>query len=205
MAIVEVSKRLSGDGGQLTAVGAVTVDDVLYYLMSRTVVPSALGAQLDRMRSGQSGSPGSGNAAKAAASDDAVRREMQMLRQAAIYKCVADLEAVTSVDFEPCPDMHKFARQARMNDGQAVVGLLRAYQTRSSQSEQRALADTAVWMLSKAPNAELTEHDESVLAQSFREGKQKRARGRTLRALADAQLVLARWVVRWNRKRVRVA
>jgi hypothetical protein len=195
-----------GTGGHLANIGAITLDDILYFLMAKTTVSSGFGAALERARVGLSGRPkkGSGQASCVAASESA-SQETLLLKAASISRCVTVLAGVEKVDFEPCPDLRRFATQAKMNEGEVAIGVLRAYQERCTQSEERALAEACIWLIKHVPGFEITLKSEDDLAQDFRQGRQKRARGKSLCVLADARLVLAKWVVLWNRQRMRAA
>ncbi len=194
---------------------AVTLDEVLCCLMARTGASSTMGAQLEQARAIYHGGPAHG--AFGTANEMHVkspvhdvflaqeRAEAGMLENISVTKCVDGLAQVRVARIlkdrpalarlqKACPDR---------GQGELAIGCLRSYEEWRLKSGEKALASVYTWAGTLAPllfPVALPEEHES-LAQAFREGAAKKARGKASELYADSYLVLADWVMSWNMRR----
>lgn len=171
------------------------LQDVLDMLVGRTVTPSSLGPQLERLRDGVSVEP-----------DPYRAREIQhwkLLHDAELYRCLDRL-----CDQERCtfskltPTIEKLAKRLRRPAGAIAVGIMRAYQERATSSQERGLVEVYNYLRRLDPtHFPPLLHDEHDAVQAFRVGKAKAARRRALELQADAYLILQKWVDVWNSRK----
>lgn len=172
------------------------INAVLDALVARTVTPSTLGPQLDRLRDGAHNPP-----------DPHRLRDAQhdrLLEDADLYRCIDGLFGVDRATFcRTTPTIEKLAKRVGLPVGVIVVGILRAYQERrSGLGEERALVEVYSYLRSIAPaHFPALLHDEVDATQAFRVGKAKSARRRALELHADAIIIANRWVELWNEQR----
>lgn len=173
--------------------GGITVDEVLSHLMTRSVVPSPLGAMLARLKDGVSG----GTSSPSAVTD---RKVEHMLSQAAVFRCVDALMAEDVVSDSFKRDLRKAAAATKNPEGYVVIAVMRAYQERALFSIERGLAEVFCWM-KRAAGSE--GHDDTTadrLAELFRLGQAKNARSQAKALEADCRDALTSWVKGWNRR-----
>jgi hypothetical protein len=182
----------TSDGGHLAAFRRVHRDDVLQYLAANTLVSSSLGSQLEALRTDAF--------AEQSMSEKCARLELKMMRDVAIIRCVDALDQYVSIRFADVECLRRFAARCRTRDGHMVVATIRAFQGWSSKSSERGLAEVFSLMRRKCPTFAQVEFGEEETAQAFREGKANRARIQAARLLADAEIALASWIERWNRR-----
>lgn len=176
----------------ISSADAVTVDEVLSHLMTRSMVPSPLGSMLARMRDGVTG----GTHSPVAVSDSMHRR---LLSQAAVLRCVEALVGVERFGNSFCKRLRDAAKETGHGEGYVVVAVMRAYQQWSNLSVERAYAAVAHWahMEENQPDDETADK----LAESFRIGKRSAVRARAKGLEAECRMMLTSWVKDWNRKR----
>lgn len=99
------------------------------------------------------------------------------------------------------------AKDSDRTQGELTVQCLRAYEEFRLRSAEQGLAAVYRWANRLAPEQfSVVLHTESDLAQAFRTGQAKNARTQAAELYADCYLVLAEWIVSWNRgQMVRVA
>lgn len=172
------------------------LNDVLDALVARTVTPSALGPQLERLRDGVQ-----------VTSDPHRVRDAQhdkLLADADLYRCIDGLCGVDRCTFSRItPTIEKLAIRAGLPTGLVSVNILRAYQERrTGLGEERALVAVYEYLRHIDPrHFPPLMHDQADATQAFREGKAKTARRRALELHADAHIVLGKWVELWNEHR----
>jgi len=159
----------------------ISVHDVLDFLVSRGGTPSNLGAQLERMRDGTTGTQDPFRAR------DEV--ETSMLRMATIIRCVDEFEA--RLELSPKgQQIEKINRFAQLPEGRVALGVLRAYHERPS-SPERGLVEIYRFLAKIAPRGVPSVPKEcDDLLQAFRDGNAKRCRFAAAEAYADALLGL---------------
>ncbi len=159
----------------------VTVHDVLDFLVSRGATPSNLGAQLERLRDGTTGTQDPFRAR------DEV--ESSMLRLATIIRCVDEFG--DRMELSPKgQQIEKINRFAQLPEGAVALGILRAYHERPS-SPERGLVEIYRFLARIAPRGVPTIPKEcDDLLQAFRDGHAKRCRFAAAEAYADALLGL---------------
>jgi hypothetical protein len=186
-----------GNGGQLCVQRRISRDDVLQYLSADGSTPSALGGQLERLEAGIVG--------EAQAIDVSREFDRRMLALVGVIRCVDALERYASIRFVGCVSLRRFAGLASLGDGRACIGVMRAYQTWATKSQERGLAQVHLWMRSRVPTIVEPDTDGDSLVQAFRarKGTASKARAMALRVLADSELVIAAWIEIWNRKDAR--
>lgn len=194
---------------------SVTLDEVLCFLMARTNTASTMGAQLEQARAIYHGGPahsqhGTANEMHVKAPMQDVwkaqeQAESSMLDNISVARCVDGLAQVRVARIlKDRPSLAKLQKACpSRGQGELVIMCLRAYEERRLTSEERGLADVYAWAGTLAPLlypvALPEEHD--TLAQAFREGAAKRARGKASELYGDSYLVLADWVAQWNMRR----
>lgn len=186
-------------GTHLT-VGRVSLQAVLEHLTSDSQVSSRFGSDLERARDGTSG------AADYVASQS--RAEERLLATAAIVRCVDDLGTTTNLSRigEACSHIRSFAVKTKLREGQAVLGVLRAYLPWATQWPESGLVSVYAWMRARRPSLQAVDaHGEVSVAQAFRTGKAKAQRAAAAILVADSEVVLSAWVEHWNRRGTRRA
>jgi hypothetical protein len=176
----------------------VDLYEVLEHLSSETMVSSAFGAQLDKAREGRSGTD------YVRARDGA---EMRMLAKAAVIRCVDQLGACPNLFRmgEGLTAIRRFAVHAKLVEGAAVVGVMRAYQPWATQRSESGLVAVYRYAAAHGGAPAVDNAGEDSMVNAFRTGKAKRARNVAALLLADAEIALAGWVESWNRKGARRA
>lgn len=177
----------------LTSKRRVTRDDVLQYLSTRTVVASSLGPQLDRLRAGTLTSTSRDVPAQVS------RLEKQMLEDVVVIRCVDELSKYVSIRFVDCGALRTFAEKARVVEGAFAVAVLRAYYAWGPLSPERGLASVYSLLRSLRPTMKGSHGDEETTAQDFRMGRSTSERSLSASIIADAEIVLAAWIERWER------
>lgn len=160
-----------------------------------------MGAQLDRMRFGVQTTPDPFRAR------DEV--EANLLHQAVLIRCVDDfarrsefsvpshLRAGNAGGYKI---LEKIQKASKKGQGEIALCILRAYQERATQSQERALLEVYHYLASVAPGAVPTPpKSEPDLLQAFRTNAAKRARGVACEAYADALLALQNHVRIFNK------
>ncbi len=175
----------------------ITLDDILHTLVCQSSAPSSMGSQLERLRHGVSITPDPFRAR------DEV--ESKLLQDAALYRCASDfanrqeLRGTGSQTFKALEKVYK-ATSNKPPMGTIALRVLRAYQERCTVSQERGLVEVYNYLASIAPTAVPDPpKDQDNLAQAFREGKAKRARGMAAEVYADAILALSGFLRVWNR------
>lgn len=176
----------------------ITIDDILHTLVSQSAAPSSMGAQLERLRYGASIAPDPFRAR------DEV--ESRLLRDAALFRCAADFAARQELrgnNAAAYKALEKVYRGSTTKPPQGTIALrvLRAYQERCTQSQERALVEVYSYLASIAPDVlPPPPKDDGVdLVTAFRTGKAKRARSMAAEVYADALLSLGAFLSIWNR------
>jgi hypothetical protein len=181
------------NGGHLASATAVTLDDVLSHLTTRSMVPSPLGAMLAMMRDGVSGGRGS-------PSEISDRQHQRMLSQAAIIRCVEGVLAVDRFDADFQKDLHNAASATGRGEGYIVVSVMRAFQQWSLISTERAYAAVWCWLQRESGSQGHGDPTADRLAELFRLDQAKNARGRAKGLEQDCRTILGAWVSSWNKK-----
>lgn len=185
----------------------LSLEDALGLLSTRTMSPSTLGAQIERMQeraelgpmppdyNGIKPKPSTPDAVKAQA--DA---ENRMLRDAGVIRC---LDAFACVErFKGAENLKRVQRAVKAPQGAIATQCLRVYEPWRLLSQERALAAVYAWASVLLPDMfPPVKHDD--LAQGFREGKSTKARTKAADLYADCYLALAEHVVLWNRKQIK--
>lgn len=187
--------------------------------MARTHASSTLGAQLEQARAIYHGGPahgafGTGNEMHVRAPVHDVWKAQENAESAAlenisVAKCVDGLATVKVARIlKDRPALLKLQKAVpARGQGELVIMILRVYEEWRLKSPERALAAVYTWAGTLAPLgypvALTEEHD--TLAQAFREGAARKARGKASELYGDAFLVLAQWVTEWNLRREGVA
>lgn len=182
---------------------SIQVSDILDHLVTRYAsAPSTMGVQLDRMRYGVHSTPDP-HKARAEVED-------HMLRQANLLRCIDEFAARHEFSVPargPAAAgggykiLEKIQKATKKGQGAIAIAILRAYQERSTQSQERGLVEVYNYLASIAPSVvpkpPKGDHD---LLQAFRAETAKRARAMAAEAVADALLALQNHVRIWNRK-----
>ncbi len=173
----------------------ITVQEILDFLVSRGGTPSNLGAQLERLRDGTTGTQDPFRAR------DEV--ETSMLRMATIIRCVDEFER--RLELSPKgQQIEKINRFAQLPEGQVALGVLRAYHERPS-SPERGLVEIYRYLSRVAPRGVPTVPKEcDDLLQAFRDGNAKRCRFAAAEAYADALLGLQHHVRLFDKRQSNV-
>lgn len=201
----------------LIGFSAVTLEEALSHLSCRSCTPSTMGAQLEALQNRADVGPArdhEGMHVKAPIRDAvraAEQAESRMLRDIGAIRCLDALASLQHAhvlkDRPALAKMHK-AVPSRAQ-GELVIQCLRAhseYRRGGKPDQDRALAAVYVWAHSRASDMfPLTAHDCEDLASAFKSGKAVRARQKAAELYADCYLVLAEFVVAWNRKQIKVA
>ncbi len=160
---------------------SVSVHDILDFLVSRGGTPSNLGAQLERLRDGTTGTSDPFRA----------REEVEtgMIKLAGIIRCVDAFEARDTLSPKG-QAIEKINKHVRIAEGSIALGVLRAYHERPS-SPERGLVEIYRFLARIAPRGVPTVPKEcDDLLQAFRDGDAKRCRFIAAEAYADALLAL---------------
>lgn len=187
----------------MAEVVSIQIDDILGFLVADTLTPSTMGAQLERLQFGlyTTSDP-------FRARDDA---ESRILEQAEILRTMDSFAAVT--EFRPATSkaqgyktLERIQRCATNRpypcQGAIALHVLKAYQRRATQSQERGLVEVYGVLRHIAPSATPTfdgDHDAVQATQVFREGKASRARQLAAAAYADALLALGYFLNRRQR------
>lgn len=181
----------------------IQVSDVLDHLVTRyAAAPSTMGAQLERMRYGVHSTPDPYRA-RAEAED-------HMMQQANLLRCIDEFTARNEFSVPARGPgsgncgykiLEKFQKTTRRGQGAIAISILRAYQERCTQSQERGLVEVYNYLASIAPDAvpKPPKGDQDLL-QAFRTETAKRARALAAEAYADSLLALQNHVRIWNRK-----
>lgn len=143
--------QLTAPAGHLAlSEGQITVDDVLYALMSGTIGFSSIGGQLDRAADSQ---PPDWAKVKDKPFDCQPTAEVterfwelsdaaedRMMRNAAILRVVGQIARKKRIDFAACDRIQRFAKARGMPEGLLAIWVLMAFQRWAGYSEDRALA-----------------------------------------------------------------
>jgi hypothetical protein len=172
----------------------VSLGDVLELLSGRSLVPSQTGNQCDQLRDGMTISGGDRQRALE-------RSERNMLRSAAAIRCLDGLLMYRSIRFVPCDDIRRFAQRVGMGEGEAAIGVMRAFQPWASQHAQRGLVEVYEWLRARDPRLKAIDaRGEATAEQAFRVGKARGARAHAATLVGDAEVVVSAYVERWNRQ-----
>jgi len=159
----------------------ITVHDILDFLVSRGGTPSNLGAQLERLRDGTTGTQDPFRAR------DEV--ETSMMRMATIIRCVDEFGQRPELSPKG-QAIEKVNRFAQLPEGAVALGVLRAYHERPS-SPERGLVEIYRFLARIAPRGVPSIPKEcDDLLQAFRDGIAKRCRFVAAETYADALLGL---------------
>lgn len=159
----------------------ITVHDILDFLVSRGGTPSNLGAQLERLRDGTTGTQDPFRAR------DEV--ETGMMRLATIIRCVDEFGQRSELNPKG-QAIEKVNRFAQLPEGAVALGVLRAYHERPS-SPERGLVEIYRFLARIAPRGVPSIPKEcDDLLQAFRDGNAKRCRFVAAETYADALLGL---------------
>lgn len=181
---------------------SIQVSDVLDFLVARSMAPSTMGAQLDRMRDGIQSAPDPFRAR-----DDV---ENHMLQQAELIRCIDDFTSrqefsVTTRQRAAAAGykvLEKFQKSTGRRQGEIGIGILRAYHEWSTQSTERGLLSVYQYLAIIAPSLvpPPPKNLDTNLLQAFRIGTAKRARNVACEAYADSLLALQNHVRVFNKK-----
>ncbi len=160
---------------------SIGVADRLDFLVGRGGVPSNLGAQLERLRDGTTGT------------NDPYRArdevENNMLRMAVILRCIDEFSERQELSPRG-QQIEKLNRFAQLPEGAIALGVLRAYHERPS-SPERGLVEIYRFLAKIAPrNVPPIPKDCDDLLQAFRDGAAKRCRFLAAETYGDALLGL---------------
>lgn len=181
----------------------IKVPEVLDFLVAKSCAPSTMGAQLDRLRTGVHLTP------------DAFRQksdvEDHLLAQAVLIRCIDQFSKRESFStstrqrkaadagFKVLTQISESAKSR--SQGSIAVGILRAYQERSTASPARGLVAVYEFISSITPSLvpPLPKDIKDVVV-AFDKGTAKRARSFACEAYADALLALEGHVRVFNKK-----
>lgn len=169
----------------------IILENILQFLVGSSNVPSNFGAVLERR---QDDVIPTGDAQRV---KDAI--ELSMLRDIAVIRCIDGLKEAK--DFKNTGAIRTLSRNCgfRYTEGALAVGVLTKYHHWEGYSPERALVEVYNWVRSLAPDKyKPILHDESSAHMAFAAGKAKKPRQIAADLYADALVIAADWVEKWN-------
>jgi hypothetical protein len=127
--------------------------------------------------------------------------EFKLLAKAHILDCVDKLRSKKKIDFETVEDLSTFAKKIKMGEGPIALAVTGVYHVWATRSQQRGLVEVYRFMQKMDSTLPEPNHmDEEMLVNAFRTGKEKKARDKSARLLADSELAIYTWIQLYNKK-----
>lgn len=178
----------------------VHVNDILHFLVGRSGAPSAMGAQLDRLRLGFSPAPDPFRAREEV--------ETHLLEQAQLLRCIdafadkREFREPTNRQAVAYKTLERLQLASKRAQGEIALGVLRAYHERctvAGLNQERATLEVYRYLATIAPSVAQVPPD--AAAEAFADPKDgKKPRALACEAYADALLALNQHVRVWNKR-----